>query len=408
MNDDLRRALDAESRATFRDLRRRLESDRPGPCDALAADVTSIGTGAREPEAERHAAECARCRDRADEARDVWRRLAWPASMARFSGLIPRLLAPLPFRAGRAVAAAILAAAIVGALAVPGDAPATGGLAMRARLDREGLTLREIAGLGTERAARTLIAIGGPEADTLLLGMMGRDRAVDSVIAGGLTGVHAGPMHPAEVVRDWRPDLLPALIDAAPPGSALTIVPALFDPRLALRATRALERLPHDEAAAALELAGLSATPDEAATFAQQDIAVPGALAAASRSRDHRMRCFWSALAGDGGLKFLLAAAGSSFFREDALMFLGLLPDDLVFEACREALGDPDLAAGAARAAAKLGDRRLVPALMRAAKSPPQGMGSAGFEIEEGSLISARSETLETVCLDAVAQLTRQ
>jgi hypothetical protein len=89
-------------------------------------------------------------------------------------------------------------------------------------------------------------------------------------------------------------------------------------------------------------------------------------------------------------------------------MFLGLLPDDLVIPACREALRKPALAAGAARFAARLGDRRLVPDLIRATKEPPQGMGSAGFEVEEGELISARSESFESVCRDAVAQLSRQ
>ena len=407
MNDDIRRAFGAPSKATFGDLRARLEADRPGPCDALAADVTSLATGAHEPDAERHAAECAQCRDRADEARDVWNRLAWPSSKARFSDLAPRLLAPLPFRAGRAVAAALLAAAVAGALVIPATSLPAGGAAKRARLDRDGLGLQEIANFGTERAARTLLDVGGPEADALLIGMMGRDRVVDAVIASGLTGTNAGPLHPAEVVRDWRPDLLPALIDAAPPGSALTIVPALFNPQLAGRAASALERLPHEEAAAALELAGLSATPEEAATFAQREISLSGALAAASRSRDHRMRCFWSALAQDEGPKLLLAAAGSSLLREDALMFHGLLPDDLVFAACREALQDPELAAGAARAAAKLGDRRLVPALIRAAQDPPQGLRSAGFEMEEGDWVSARSESFKSVCLDAVAQISR-
>jgi hypothetical protein len=401
---DIRRALGPDSKATFGDLRRKLEADRPGACDRFAAEVTALATGAREPEAERHAAECARCRDLADQAGDVWRRLAWPASRARFDDLKPRLLAPLPLRMGRAVAAALLAASVIGAVAWPstfedGD--------KGARLEREGLGVREIAALGTVRAAKTLIAIGGAEAEAALVAMMGRNRDVDEVIANALAGSNVGPMHPAELVRERRPDLLPALIDAAPPGSALTIVPALFDPRLAGPATRALERLPHDEVATALELSGLSATPEEGAAFAERGVAISGALAAASRSRDHRMRCFWSAVGGADGLDFLFAAAGSAPLREDALMFLGLLPDDTVFQACREALRDPELAAGAARAAAKLGDRRLVPALMRAASHPPQGMGSAGFEIVDGSLVTARSETLESVCLEAVTSLTR-
>lgn len=80
MNDDeLRGALGGESRASFDDLRRRLDADKPGACDAFDAGLTALATGAREPEAERHAAECARCRDRVDAARDVWGRLEWPA-----------------------------------------------------------------------------------------------------------------------------------------------------------------------------------------------------------------------------------------------------------------------------------------------------------------------------------------
>lgn len=407
MNDELRRALGAKSKATFADLRARLQADRPGPCDALEAGVTALATGAREPEAERHAAECAACRDRADAARDVWRRLAWPASKARFADLRPRLLAPLPFRAGRAVAAALLAAAVAGWFARPWIPPASSDAAMGERLDRHGLSLREIADFGTERAARTLIAIGGPEAEACLVGMMGRDRAVDAVIAAALTGRDAGPLHPAALVRDWRPDLLPALIDAAPPGSASTIVPALFDPALASRAARALERLPRHETDAALEWAGIGATPEQAGAFASRGVAVAGALAAADLSPRHRTRCFWRAVLAEGEMEFLLAAAGSPFLRDDAFMFLDLFPPEDVAAACRNALDDPALASGAARVAARLGDRRLVPALMRAARHPPPGMGAAGFEIEEGELVSARSMTFEAVCLDAVSRLTR-
>jgi HEAT repeat protein len=234
--------------------------------------------------------------------------------------------------------------------------------------------------------------------------MMGRNDA-DAVIARA-RGRGRAPSS-GDLVRQWRPDLLSALIDAAPPGSASTIVPALFDPLLAVRATRALERLPRDEAESALAFAGLGATPDEGGAFAQRDVAVTGALAAALRSRVHRTRCFWSAVTTENGMDFLLAAVGSPLLRDEALMFLGLLPEDAVSEACRKALEDPDLAAGAARAAGWLGDRRLVPALMRAAKSPPPGMGSAGIRIEEGELMSARSESFETVCLDAIAQLNR-
>jgi len=412
MNDsedqEIRRALDAESRATFDDLRRRLDADRPGPCDALEAEVSALATGSEAPEAERHAAECARCRDRADAARDVWRRLEWPASKARFADLKPRLLAPLPFRAGRAVAAALLAAAVAGALAWPGVSPRAGGDALAGRLRRDGLEMRDIAALGTERAARTLIAIGSPEAEALLLGMMGRDPKVDAVIAAGLTGGAEGPVHPADLVRLSRPDLLPALIDAAPPGSASTIVPALFDPALASRAARALERLPRHETDAALEWAGLGATIDEAEAFAVRGIAVAGALAAADRSRNHRSRCFWSAVGAEDGMEFLLAAAGTSTLRDDAFMFLDLLPDDVVAAACRNALGDPALAGGAARAAARLGDRRLVPHLLRAARNPPPGIGAAGFEVTPGPLIGGRSDSFETVCLAAVSQITKE
>lgn len=404
---EIRRALDAESRASFEDLRRRLEADRPGRCDEHDAGLTAHATGSYEPEAARHAAECARCRDRVDAAHDVWRRLAWPESKARFQDLRPRLLAPLPFRSWRAVAAGLLAAAVTLAFVLPGNPRPPGGRALAERLERDGLSLRQIASLGTDRAARTLAAIGGPEADGQLLGMMGRNREVDAFIASALTGTEMGPIHPAELVREWRPDLLPALIDAAPPGSASTIVPALFMPHLAARATLALERLPRDETEAALALAGHGATPEEGGEFAERGVAVAGALAAASRSPVHRTRCFWSAVTGDDGVEFLLAAAGNPALREDAFNFLDLLPDDMVAQACREALRDPSLAAGAARAAARLGDRSLVPALMRAARQPPRGMGAAGFEISEGPLISARAETLETVCLEAVARLTR-
>lgn len=406
MSDEIRRALDAESRASFQDLKRRLEADRPGACDALEADVTALATGASEPEAERHVAECARCRDRVDASRDAWRLLAWPESKSRFADLEPRLLAPLPFRPWRAAAAVFLAAAVAGAVAWPMKVP-TGGRDLGYRLERDGLSLGAIAALGTERAARTLVAIGSPEADALLVGMMGRNREIDAFIAPALARADVGPLHPADLVRDWRPDLLPALIDAAPPGSAWAIVPALFDPALAVRATLALERLPRDETESALEFAGLGATPEEAAALARREVAVAGALAAALRSRDHMTRCFWSAVAAENGVDFLIAAAASPLLREEALMFLGLLPEDTVSAACRKALGDPALAAGAARAAAWLGDPRLVPALMRAAKSPPPGMGSAGFRIEEGELVSARSESFETICLDAVAQITR-
>ncbi|HEU4334353.1 MAG TPA: hypothetical protein VFT32_07660 [Candidatus Eisenbacteria bacterium] len=405
---EIRRALGPGSRSRFDDIRRRLEADRPGECGELQAEVTSLATGAREPEAARHAAGCARCRDQADQARDVWRRLAWPASNARFDGLRSRLIAPLPFRPGRFVAAALLAAAVVGALAWPRPSPPTGGAPLARRLENDGLGLRVLAELGTERAARTLLAIGGPEAEALLIGMMGRNRDIDAVVTRGLAADAPGPLHPADLVREWRPDLLAALIDSAPPGSATTIIPALFEPDLAARAARALERLPHDEAAAALELAGVGATLEEAGVFAERSVAVAGALKAATGSRLHRQRCFWRAVAGSNSLDFLFAAAGSSLFREDALMFIGLLPDDVVVAACRDALRNPVLAAGAARAAARLGDRRLVPALIRAAKEPPPGMGSAGFEMEKGDLVSARSESFESVCLDAVAQITRQ
>ena len=80
--DDLDRAFDERSKSTFGDLRRRLEQDRPEGCDAVEAGLTALATGAREPEAERHAATCARCRDRVDGVRDVWRRLEWPTSNA--------------------------------------------------------------------------------------------------------------------------------------------------------------------------------------------------------------------------------------------------------------------------------------------------------------------------------------
>jgi hypothetical protein len=42
---------------------------------------------------------------------------------------------------------------------------------------------------------------------------------------------------------------------------------------------------------------------------------------------------------------------------------------------------------------------------MKAAKNPPRGMGAASFELSEGTLISARSESLATVCLEAVQRL---
>jgi hypothetical protein len=390
------------SKSTFDDFRRRLEADRPEGCDAVEAGLTALATGAREPEAERHAATCARCRDRVDQVRDLWRRLEWPASTARFRDLEAKLVAPLPFRGGRAVAAALLVAAVAVAFLAPAGVPDSGNLARR--LERDGWNLKAIADLRTERAARTLAAIGGSKADALLLGMMGRSRAVDEVAAAALTGADRGPVHPAEIVRRWRPDLLPALIDAAPPGSASMIVPALFDPRLSAAAARALGRLPWIETEAALEWAGLGASPDEAGALAELGIAVPAALKAAMLSADHRTRCFWSAVSQRGGLEFLLAAAGTPILSEDAFRFLDLLPAALVVEAVRDALRDPELAGGAARAAARLGDRSLVPALMRAARN--RGAEVVGLEIADGPLLGARSVTLESVCLDAVAVLT--
>jgi hypothetical protein len=406
MSDDereIRKALGTESRATFGDLRRRMEEDRPGGCEEHAAALTAHATGSVEPDAIRHAGACARCRDRADEALDVWRKLSWPDSKALFRDLKPRLLAPRPFRMWRAAAAALLAACGALAIAVPSAAPQTGGPGLAERLKRSGVSLRRVADRGTEPAARTLAAIGTPEAEALLIGMMGRDPDVDALIVSALTGRDLGPVHPADVVRDWRPDLLPALLDSAPPGSASVILPALFIPRLAERATRALERLPRHEAETALTLAGIGATLEEAGEFAERGVAVPAALAAATRSPAHRTRCFWSAVTGDDGVEFLMAAAGTPYLREDAFNFLGLLPDDLVAAACREALRDPSLVAGAARVAVWLKDRSLVPALLRAARQS----GVAGLELEEGPLVSAREETVATVCLKAAEELAR-
>lgn len=403
MRDEIRRALESESRATFGDLRRRLDEDRPGPCEEHAVALTAHATGSHEPEAVRHADECARCRDQADEARDVWRLLSWPESKARFQDLEPRLRSPLPFRAWRAAAAVLLAATGALALALPSADPERGGVELAERLHRQGVRLRQVADLGTERAARTLAAIGTPEAEAHLVGMMGRDPAVDAYIVSALTGKDLGPIHPAEVVRDWRPDLLPALLDSAPPGSASAVIPALFIPHLAERATRALERLPRHEAETAFSLAGMGATPEEAGEFAERGVAVPGALAAASRSPAHRTRCFWGAVTGDDGVEFLMAAAGTPDLREDAFNFLGLLPDDMIAAGCREALRDPARAAGAARVAVWLKDRTLVPALLRAARQ--SGMG--GLELEEGPLVSARAETLSSVCLKAAELLAR-
>lgn len=405
---ELREALGAESRATFGDLRRRLDADRPGGCDAVEAGVTALATGAHETEAKNHIETCARCRDKADAARDVWRRLDWPTSKATFAGLRPRLLAPLPFRAGRAVAAALLVTAVAGLLAWPGPDPSPGGEALAARMEREGLTLEDIANRGTEGAARTLISIGGTRAETLLVGMMGRDPEIDAVISNALAGRSVGPMHPADLVRDARPDLMPALIDAAPPGSASTIVRAIFDPRLRSRAIRALERMPRDEVDSALEWAGYGATLQESEAFAVRGIGVVGALAAASRGGLYRSRCFWRAVTTEGGVEFLLAAAGTPHLRADAFTFLDLLPDEQVAAACRSALGTRELAGGAARVAARLGDRRLVPALVRAARHPPPGMGSAGFEVTEGPLVSGESYAFEAICQQAVSQLTSE
>jgi hypothetical protein len=216
-----------------------MEADRPGDCDALAPGVTAAATGSRDAEAERHLAECAGCRDRADSARDAWRLISWPASRARFDGIRPQLSRPAPFRFGRLAAAAALGIAAALAWTLPGGG---GGPGLADRLQRDGITLRHLADLGTPRAAQTLAAIGGPEAEALLLSMMGRNRRVDEIAAKALAGKDVGPVHPAELVRLWRPDLLVALMEAPPPGSAATIVPALYDPRLAWRGTLATRR----------------------------------------------------------------------------------------------------------------------------------------------------------------------
>ena len=401
---EIRRALGPESKATFRDLVRRMDADRPGMCDSLAADVTALATGSHDDRADAHLSECAACRDRADSIQDVWHAISWPASKARFDPLRPHLSAAPPFRFGRLVAAAALGAAAVLSWALPSGPSEYGGQGLADRLNRDGISLRHLADLGTARAASTLAAIGGPDAEALLLGMMGRNPEVDAVATKALTGKNLGPMHPAELVRIWRPDLLTALMDAALPGSASTIAPALYDPRLAWRATLALERLPRAEVESALAFEGLGASPEEAAELAERGIAVTGALAAASRSPSHRTKCFWSAVAG-ADLDFLFAAAGSPLLREDAFRFLDLLPEELVAAECRKALVDSNLAAGAARAAGRLRDRSLVPALMKAASQPPQGMGAVDLVIEEGPLVSARGVTLASLCMEAVTRL---
>ncbi|HEY3226279.1 MAG TPA: hypothetical protein VGK61_04690 [Planctomycetota bacterium] len=403
---DIRRGLEADSRATFGDLRRRLETDRPGACEALDEEITALATGSPDPEAERHVAECARCRDRRDARADLWRRFAWPESRARFLGLRPRLFEPRPFRLIRGVAAALLAAAVAGTLTLPHPQTPADGDALRVRLDRMGVSLKELAALGNEHSIRMLKDIGGPEADALLLGLLGRDPRLDPIIARALAGGPTESLLPADLVRDHRPDLLPALVEMARPGSASAIVAALFDSRLAPRAAKALTRLPRDEVESAIAFAGMGATPDEAETLVDREIALEGALVAAGRSNRHGDQCFWRAVTSDGGLDFLMAAAGTAALREEAFAFLTLLPDDLVAAGCRKALRHPALAAGAARVAAKLGDRRLVPELLRAAKNPPPGMESAGFEISSDELITFRSLTFEAVCMQAVAELT--
>src|SRR6185295_12309188 len=99
---------------------------------------------------------------------------------------------------------------------------------------------------------------------------------LDPIIARALAGGPTESLHPADLVRDHRPDLLPALVDMARPGSASAIVGALFDKRLALRAARALTRLPRDEVESALAFAGMSATPEEAKALVDREIALEG------------------------------------------------------------------------------------------------------------------------------------
>ena len=403
---DIRRALGADSRATFGDLRRKLESDLPGTCHALDESITAYATGSEEPEAELHVAECARCRDRRDARADLWRRLAWPESRARFLELRPRLFEPRPFRMIRAVAAILLAAALASALAIPRPQAPDDREALLKRLDQMGVSLKDLAALGDERSVRMLIKVGGPGSDALLLGVLGRDSRLDPIIARALAGGPTESLLPADLVRDHRPDLLPALVDMARPGSATAIVAALFEPRLAPRAARALTRLPRDEVESALAFAGMGATPEEAEALVDREIALEGALVAAGRSYRHGDQCFWRAVTSDNGLDFLIAAAGTAALREEAFSFLNLIPDDVVAAGCRRALRHPALAAGAARVAARLGDRRLVPELLHAAKNPPPGMDDAGFEITGDALVTCRSLTFEAICMQAVAELT--
>lgn len=392
------------SRAMFEDFQRRLAADRPEGCDAVDESITALATGSPEPEAERHLAGCAKCRDRLDARRDIWRLIEWPASAALFDRLRPRLSAR-PIRWIARAASILLAAGAVWAAARPVQAPDPDGATLGSRLTQSGVTLQEIAALGTERAARRLAAIGGPEADALLLEMLTRDGRLAPVVGKALAGLTAESIHPADLVQLHRPDLLPKLIDLAPPGSGPLIISALSNPELADRAAAALARLPEREALACIRFGGLSATPEEAASLIGHPRALEGALEGASRSRSHRDLCFWRALAVDGGLQFLIAAAGDLSLRDHALRFLDLVPEEEMTAACVQALRHPALAPGAVRAALRLNDRRLVPELLRAAKDPPPGMGAAGFELTGGPVLAGRSLAFETVCVNAATEL---
>jgi hypothetical protein len=392
------------SQATFEGLRRRLAADRPDGCEAIDESVTAVATGSPDPEAERHLAMCAKCRDRRDARSEVWRLLEWPVSAARFEDLRPRLLAR-PIRWLARAASVLLAAGAVWAAARPSGPQEPDGAAIGTRLSESGVTLQEVAALGTDRAARRLAAIGGPEADALLLEMLARNPRLAPIVGKALAGLEVESIHPADLVREHRPDLLSKLIDLAPPGSGPVILSALSDPRLADRAAAALARLPEREARSCARLVGLSATPEEAATLIGHPRALEGAIEGASRSRDHRDLCFWRALAVDGGVVFLIAAAGDFTLRDDALQFLDLLPEEEVAAACIRALRHPLLAPGAVIAALRLNDRRLVPELLRAAKDPPPGLGAAGFELTGGPVLTGRSLPFEMVCVDAASEL---